>query len=122
MAATKEHKTCNRLYLQYLNKAVKVKIDRPLNSFHLKHKFRYMVNYGFVPNTKAPDGEEIDAYVLGVFKSLKKFTGKCIAIIHRLNDNDDKLVVVPKGKNLNNKEIKNQIYFQEKYFDIEVVR
>jgi inorganic pyrophosphatase len=48
-----------------------------------------------VPDTKAPDGEEIDAYFLGIDKPVKKAQGKCIAIIHRLNDDDDKLVVVP---------------------------
>ncbi|MEI7480142.1 MAG: inorganic diphosphatase, partial [bacterium] len=54
------------LYSQYLGKAVQVIMDRPLGSNHPKHGFRYEVNYGFVPDTKAPDGEEIDAYVLGV--------------------------------------------------------
>src|SRR3989344_5383126 len=82
--------------LDYLNLLVDVIIDRPLNSLHPKHVFRYEANYGFMPNTTAPDGEEIDAYVLGVEKPLEKFHGKCIAVIHRTNDNDDKLVVIPK--------------------------
>jgi inorganic pyrophosphatase len=37
----------------------------------------------------------LDAYVLGVLEPLDEFTGRCIAIIHRINDNDDKLIVVP---------------------------
>ena len=43
----------------------------------------------------SPDGEEFDAYILGVDKPLDQFEGICIAVIHRLNDKDDKLVVVP---------------------------
>lgn len=52
----------------YLGKFVKVKIDRPLGSKHPKHNFIYPLNYGFIPNTIAGDGEEIDAYIIGEFK------------------------------------------------------
>ena len=107
---------------KYLNKTIKIKIDRPLNSLHPKHKFKYLANYGYVPNTKAPDGEEIDAYVLGINKPLQEFTGKCIAIIRRLDDNDDKLVIVPQGIDLTDKQIKKQTHFQEKYFKSEITR
>ena len=79
----------------YLNQKVTVKIDRPLGTKHPKHKYFYCCNYGFVPDTTAPDGEEIDAYVLGIFEPVKEFEGVCIAIIHRTNDDDDKLIVVP---------------------------
>ena len=33
---------------------------------------------------------------------IKKFKGKFIATIHRTNDNDDKLVVIPENKYYNN--------------------
>ena len=36
---------------KYLNKNVKVIIERPLGSKHPKHDFIYPVNYGYVPNT-----------------------------------------------------------------------
>ncbi|MBI1923239.1 hypothetical protein HYR99_03205 [Candidatus Poribacteria bacterium] len=68
----------------FLGKVVEVKIDRPLGSRHPKWGFIYPVNYGFLPNVPAPDGEELDVYVLGVFEPLEAFTGKCIAVIHRL--------------------------------------
>lgn len=68
----------NNYATEFLGKIVKVKIDRPLNSKHPKHGFVYEVNYGFVPDTKAPDGEEIDAYVLGVNEPIDEFSGKCI--------------------------------------------
>ena len=81
----------------YLGQTVSVVMDRLLGSKHPKHGFIYPVNYGYIPNTISGDGEELDAYVLGVQESINKFTGKCIAIIHRTDDNDDKLIVVPEG-------------------------
>jgi inorganic pyrophosphatase len=111
------------LHTSYLGKTVEVIMDRPLGSNHPKHGFRYEVNYGYVPNTLAPDGEEIDVYVLGVDKPLEKFYGKCIAIVHRLNDDDDKLVVVPEsGEKMTDDEIKKLTFFQEQYFESVIIR
>ena len=111
------------LYTKYLGKDVQVVMDRPLGSNHPKHGFRYEVNYGYVPDTHAPDGEEIDAYVLGIDKPLESFSGKCIAVIHRLNDNDDKLVVVPKNsENMADEEIIKLTLFQERYFTSVIIR
>jgi inorganic pyrophosphatase len=111
------------LYTQYLEKDVDVIMDRPLGSKHPKHGFRYEVNYGYIPDTKAPDGEEIDAYVLGVDIPLEKFSGKCIAVIHRLNDNDDKLVIIPENhEEMTDEEIKEQTHFQEQFFKSVIVR
>jgi len=107
----------------YLNKIVKVKIDRPLGSKHPKHGFVYEVNYGFIQDTVSGDGEELDAYVLGVDTPINEFTGKCIAIIHRTNDNDDKLVVVtPELENITEEEIRKIVNFQEQYFKSEIIR
>ena len=107
---------------KYLNKNVKVKIDRPFGSKHPKYGFVYPVNYGYVPDTISGDGEELDCYVLGIFEPLSEFTGKCIAIIHRINDNDDKLIVVPDGKKYSNDAIDALIEFQEQYFEHEIIR
>lgn len=74
-----------KIAIDFLGKSVTIKIDRPLGSKHPKHSFVYEVNYGFVPGTKAPDGEEIDAYLLGVNEKVEEFTGKCIAVVHRKN-------------------------------------
>ena len=101
---------------EYLNKEVTIKIDRPLGSKHPKHNFIYPVNYGYIPNTISGDGEEIDAYLLGVFEPVEEYTGNVIAIIHRTNDDDDKLVVVPKDTNYTNKQIEALTEFQERYF------
>lgn len=107
---------------EYLGKIVDVNIDRPMGSRHPKHGFIYPVNYGYIPNTVSGDGEELDVYVLGVFKPLEIFNGKVIAIIHRLNDNDDKLIVVPKNKNYTNEQIRALTEFQEQWFESEILR
>lgn len=108
--------------IKYLNKTVTVKMDRPLGSKHPDWDLIYEVNYGYVPNTISGDGEELDCYVLGVDKPLDNFTGKCIAIIHRTNDNDDKLIIVPDGMNFTDEEIRNLTNFQEKYFKSIIIR
>lgn len=106
----------------YLNKIITVKIDRPMGSTHPKHGFIYPVNYGYIPNTISGDGEELDAYVLGVYDPLDTFTGKCIAIVHRTNDNDDKLVVVPENKEFSDLQIRALTDFQEQYFESVIIR
>ena len=106
----------------YLEKNIKIKIDRPFGTKHPKHGFIYPVNYGYVPNTISGDGEELDAYLLGVFKPVDEFEGKCIAIIHRTNDNDDKLVIVPEGKNYSDDAINALTEFQEQYFEHIIIR
>lgn len=119
----KEISKINNYATEFLGKSVTVKIDRPINSKHPKHGFVYEVNYGLVLGTKAPDGEEIDAYLLGVNESVKKFTGKCIAIIHRADDDDDKLVIVPENaKDMSDEQILKAVNFQEKWFNSMVIR
>lgn len=106
----------------YLGKIIKIKLDRPLGSKHPKHGFIYPVNYGYVPNTISGDGEELDAYLLGIFEPVEEYEGECIAIIHRTNDNDDKLVIVPIGKNYSNDAIDALTEFQEQYFEHKIIR
>ena len=107
----------------YIGKNVKVEMDRPLGTVHPKwDNFIYEQNYGFVPNTISADGEELDAYVIGVEEPLNEFEGKCIAVIHRTNDDDDKLIVVPDEKDFTDEDIRKLTSFQEKYFESEIVR
>lgn len=100
---------------------VTVKVDRPMGSYHPEHKdMYYPINYGYIEGIIVPDGEEQDAYLLGVNEPVKEYTGIIIAIIHRHNDIEEKWVVAPKGLTFTKEEIKEQTYFQEQYFDSEI--
>lgn len=106
----------------YLGKNVSIVIDRKLGTKHPKHGFIYMLNYGYVPNTISGDGEELDAYLLGVFEPVEKFDGKVIAIIHRTNDDDDKLIVVPEDRKYSDDAIRALTEFQEQFFESVIIR
>ena len=104
-----------------LGEIVKVIVDRPLGTYHPKYKnLFYPVNYGYVDGIIAADGEEQDAFILGVNKPIKEFTGKVIAVIHRFDDVEEKLVVVPMDVSLTKEEIKRQVDFQEHFFKTEI--
>ena len=102
-------------------KTVTVKVDRPLGSYHPKHAdICYPVNYGYIPGIMAADGEEQDAYILGISEPVEEFTGRVIAIIHRFDDVEDKWVVAPEGMSFTKEEIRAQVAFQEQYFQTEI--
>ena len=108
---------------KYIGKQIEVIIDRPLGSKHPKHDIYYEVNYGYVPNTISADGEEIDVYLLGESNPVETALGKCVAIIHRLDDDDDKLIVAtPGAEDLDDDAIMKLVLFQEKYFKSKIVR
>ena len=52
---------------------------------------------------------------------MDKFIGKIIAIVHRKDDIEEKRVIVPEGMIFSKDEIRQQIHFQEQYFDSEIV-
>ena len=106
----------------YLNEIVEVGIDRQLGTNHPKHGFMYMLNYGYISNTISGDGEELDAYLVGVFEPVKAYKGKVIAVIHRTNDDDDKLVVAPININYSDDQIKALTEFQERFFESIIIR
>lgn len=102
-----------------LGSVVKVIVDRPLGSHHPHYNdMIYPVNYGYIPDIFAPDGEEQDAYILGVDEPILEFEGKVIAIIQRIDDMEDKWVVAPKDVSFSKDEILDKIYFQEQFFKI----
>ncbi len=104
-----------------LGKIVTVTVDRPLGSYHPKHKdIYYSLNYGYIPGIFAADGEEQDAYILGVNEPVKEFTGKVVAIIHRFDDVEEKWVVAPEGASFTQEEIAQLVAFQEQFFQTEI--
>ena len=59
---------------EYLGKIVEVVVDRPLGSTHPKHKnIVYPINYGYIEGLMGGDGEEQDAYILGVDDPVNRF-------------------------------------------------
>ena len=104
-----------------LGKSVTVTVDRPLGSYHPKHKdIYYSLNYGYIPGIFAADGEEQDAYILGINEPVKEFTGKVVAIIHRFDDVEEKWVVAPESACFTKEEITKLVAFQEQFFQTEI--
>ena len=107
---------------QLLGESVTVIVDRPLGTTHPNHNdIIYPVNYGYIENIFACDGEEQDAYILGVDEKLNIFKGTVIAVIHRNDDVEDKLVVAPNNMKFTSKEIMEKVNFQEQYFNTEII-
>ena len=98
-----------------LGMTVHVVIDRPIGYLH--GDILYPVNYGYIPGMEGGDGEEQDAYILGIDTPLTEFDGMVIGVVMRKNDCEDKLVVAPKGMELHQGQIAEAVRFQEQYFD-----
>ena len=113
-------------YKDIIGQIVKGKIDRPMGSYHPRHKdLYYPVNYGYVEGVIGGDGEEQDVYLLGETSAVTDFVGKVIAVYHRYDDNETKWVVIPcneKGiirsdiRIPHKDEIYAQIAFQEQFY------
>ena len=105
-----------------IEQIVTVIVDRPLGSCHPEHPdLIYPVNYGFVKGIIAADGEEQDAYIVGVYEPVSEFIGRIIAVIHRQDDVENKWVVAPEGVTFTREEIKEMTFFQEQYFNSEII-
>ena len=104
---------------QMLGKAVHVVVDRPIGYQH--GDIVYPINYGYIPGIIAGDGEEQDAYILGVSEPITEFDGQVVAVILRNNDCEDKLVVAPDGVSFRKEEIASAVHFQEQYFSTRII-
>ena len=105
-----------------LGDIVTVTVDRPLGSYHPEHKdMYYPINYGYIEGVIAADGEEQDAYILGVDEPVKNFTGEVIGIVHRDDDVETKLVVAPQNSSFTSEQIMSSINFTEKYYKSHLV-
>lgn len=109
------------LVKSYLGKTVRIKMDRPIGSRHPSHReIIYPVNYGYIPGVFGGDGEELDVYLLGVDVPVNEYTAKIVAIVHRHNDVEDKLVAAAEGAFFSKEEIEKNVHFQERYYDTKV--
>ena len=108
----------------FFGQHITVTVDRPLGSRHPLDGDLYLINYGYLSGVIAPDGEDLDAYILGVDVPLTTFSSRAIAVVHRADDDDDddKLVVVPEGLMLTDAHIMDAVAFQEQFFQSSVVR
>lgn len=105
-----------------LGKIVTVTVDRAMGTYHPEYPTMYYpINYGYIEGIIAPDGEEQDAYILGVYHPVDKCTGKIIAIIRRKDDIEEKWVVAPDNVYFTKDEIMEKVHFQEKFFDSEII-
>ena len=60
---------------RFIGHTVTVTVDRPIGSRHPDHGFINPVNYGYIRGVIAPDGEDLDAYILGVFEMWRFWVG-----------------------------------------------
>ena len=109
-ALNRYHQQVNKL----LGKRVNITIDRPIGYNH--DGLIYPINYGYIEDLIALDGEYQDAYLLGINKPINNATGVVIAIIQRKDDIDDKLVVSSIDKNYSAEEIEQLVNFQERFY------
>ena len=105
--------------IESMGKAVHVVVDRPIGYRH--GDIVYPINYGFLPGVMAGDGEEQDAYILGIDQPVTEFDGQVIGAIYRRNDCEDKLVVAPAGAVYHQGQIAEAVHFQEQYFDSRII-
>jgi inorganic pyrophosphatase len=111
-----------RLGLALLGSVVRVIVDRPMGSRHPSARFRYSVNYGYVPGAVAPDGAELDAYLLGPAGPIETAVGRCVAVVLREDQDDDRLVVVTDNQQYTDAEILRMVAFQEGHGRHRIVR
>ena len=106
----------------YLGKRVKIGIDRPIGYVHKKENYSltYPINYGYIPEVFGGDGEELDVYLLGVNEPVEEYECEIIAIAHRHNDVEDKLVGAPVGVRFTKEDIEAALRFQEQYYNTEI--
>jgi len=106
----------------WLGKTVGITMDRPVGSPHPKRtEIRYPINYGYIDGVISGDGEEFDVYLLGLSEPVEKYDAKIIGVIHRLDDVEDKLVASADGKPQAAEYIKSSCFFQEKYYNSEII-
>ena len=98
----------------------KVLVTNPIGSqLDTNNNIVFKVNYGIVDGVLDANGEPQYAYILGEEKPLDVFEGHLVAIVHRLNDFENKWII--SNYHLSKEEIYNQISFIEGFFNVEII-
>ncbi len=107
----------------FLGKIVPVEIDRPMGYVHHKETYSltYPINYGYIPGILGGDGEDLDVYVLGPETPVKNAEAKVIAVAHRRNDVEDKLIATTCDRVYTIPELYDAVRFQEKWYDTVII-
>ena len=113
-----EHTLRKALVDFYLGEDVHIVIDRPLGYVHRNGDatLTYPINYGYLPEVIGGDGEALDVYLLGVDTPVEAYDARVIAVAHREDDVEDKLIAAPAGMHFSAREIADAVRFQEQYF------
>ena len=109
----------DKIIWSHMGKKVHIVVDRPVGYRH--GNILYPVNYGYLPEVIAGDGEAQDVYILCVAEPLETFDGYIIGAIRRKDDVEDKLVAAPEGMRFHQAQIAEMVAFQEQYFDSKVI-
>lgn len=107
---------------EIFSREFEISVDRPIGTRHPKHgtEIVYPINYGEIVGLVGGDGEYQDVYILGVSEPLETFRGRIVAIIHRLDDVEDKWVTCPAGQSYTAEQIRAAVDFQERYYHSEI--
>lgn len=101
-------------------------ITRPIGTVHPRYKdIIYEVNYGILKDYELKDNKELKTYIVGESMPTSQngiYHGKVLAILHRLNDDNDRIIIAPIGRTLSDDEIISKTEFAEQYFVSEIIR
>ena len=106
-----------------LGQKVRLVIDRPIGYVHKTGAFEtvYPVNYGYLPGVPGGDGEEQDAYLLGVDEPVAEADAVVIGVVRRYDDAEDKLIAAPEGVSCTKEQMEEAVRFQEQWFETEIM-
>lgn len=107
----------------FMGQTVHIIVDRPVGYVHRSSGFEtvYPINYGYLPGVPGGDGEELDAYLLGVNEPVTEADATVIGVVRRKNDAEDKLIAAPVGVTITKAQMEEAVRFQEQWFDAEVL-
>lgn len=108
------------IHSEWLGRTIMVEIDCPAGCIHPRLEDTvFAIHFGFIPGTRGDDGFAIDVYVFddpGAIDPSTPFEATVIAIVHRKDDGQDKLVVSASGQRPTAEEVEAAVEFQEKWF------